>query len=206
MELPNKQEYLYTVEEYLEVDRATDERYEYIDGNIYQMAGESGAHADICSNFVGEIRAKLKGKNCRVRSKDTKVQSGALLNKLNQVGKGIFSYPDVVVICGAPEYHDKHKDIVLNSKIIIEVLSDSTENFDRVDKFVRYRMFNLTLTDYILVSQKEPVLEHFVRQPNNTWTLNKYFGLDKIIPIESVGISLEMTEIYELVEFSNEIV
>ncbi len=200
-----KESYFFTTGEFLEIDRATDERYEYVDGEIYQMAGESGEHGDICTNLVGEIRSQLKGKDCRVRSKDTKVQSGSLSNKSSQVMKGMFSYPDVVVICGEPEYHDKHRDIVLNPKVIIEVLSDSTENFDRTDKFSRYRMFNPTLSDYLLVSQVEPVIEHFVRAEDNSWTLYTIVGLDKVFKIDSIGCELKLSEIFDLIEFSDEV-
>jgi len=203
--LPKMLEHYYTAEEYLEIDRATDERYEYVDGRIYQMAGESGSHADICTNLVSEIRQQLKGKGCRARSKDTKVRSGALSGKSNQVMKGMFSYPDVVVICGEPEYHDKHRDIVLNPKVIIEVLSESTEQFDRTDKFIRYRMLNPTLTDYILVSQTSPIVEHFIRQDDNSWKLYTFVGLDKSFAVESIGCQLKLSEIYDLIEFSDEV-
>ncbi len=207
MGLAKKQEYFYTTEEYLEIDRATEERFEYVDGEVYQMAGESGEHGDICTNLVSELRTllKSKGKKCRVRSKDTKVQSGALSNKGNQVMKGMFSYPDIVVICGTPEYHDKHKDIILNPKVIIEVLSDSTKDFDRHNKFSRYRMFNPTLTDYILVSQDEPIVEHFVRGENDQWTLFTYVGLDKSFRIDSIDCELKLTEVFDLIEFSDEV-
>jgi Uma2 family endonuclease len=205
MSLPNKKpEYFYTVEEYLEIDRATDERFEYVNGEIFMMAGESGEHGDICTNLVGELRAQLKNKNCRSRSKDTKVRSGSL-SKGNQLMKGMFSYPDVVVICGDPEYHDRHRDVVLNPRLIIEVLSESTENFDRTDKFMRYRMFNPTLTDYILVSQDEPIVEHFVRQEDNSWTLFTYVGLDKTFFVESIECELKLSEIFYLIEFSDDV-
>lgn len=194
-----KESYFFTTEEFLEIDRATDERYEYVDGEIYQMAGESGEHGDICTNLVREISLELKGKNCRVRSKDTKVQNGSLSIKSNQVLKGMFSYPDVVVICGEPEYHDKHRDIVLNPKVIIKVLSDST------DKFSRYRMFNPTLSDYLLVSQDEPVIEHFVRAEDNAWILYTIVGLDRVFKINSIDCELKLSEIFDLIEFSDEV-
>lgn len=205
MGLAKLQEYFYTTEEFLEIDRATDERYEYVDGVIYQMAGESGEHGDICTNLVREISSQLKGKNCRARSKDTKVRSGALTPKGNQVMKGMFSYPDIVVICGEPEYHDKRRDIILNPKVIVEVLSDSTENFDRHDKFTRYRMFNPTLSDYILVSQDEPIVEHFVRAEDNIWNLHTIVGLDKVFKIDSIDCELKLSEIFDLVDFSDEV-
>jgi Uma2 family endonuclease len=202
--LPKTKEYFYTAEEYLEIDRAADERYEYVDGRIYAMAGESGKHGDIAMSFSSELRFQLKGSNCRVRSKDTKVRSGSL-SKGSEIMKGMFSYPDIVVICGEPEYHDKFQDIILNPKAIVEILSDSTENFDRTDKFTRYRLFNPTLTDYILVSQNEPIVEHYIRQDDNSWRLYTYVGLDKSFAIESIACEIKLAEIYDLVEFSEEI-
>ena len=102
----------------------------------------------------------------------------------------MFSYPDLVMICGEPEFQDKKRDIILNPKVIIEVLSESTELFDRSDKFMRFRMFNETLTDYILVSQNKPLIEHFIRQDDNSWKLFTYFGLDKTLFIESIESEL----------------
>jgi len=136
--LKEKAAKLYTVGEYLELDRASIERYQYLDGEVFLMAGESVRHGDISVNLTGELRAQLKGKDCRVLTKDTKTKSGGFAPKLTQSRKGLFSYPDLVVICGEPEYHDDYRDIVLNPRVIIEVLSDSTEMFDRRDKLIRY--------------------------------------------------------------------
>ena len=193
-----------TVEEYLEAERESPERHEFIDGQIYLMAGESGKHGDISVNITSEIRFQLKGKDCRARAKDTKIKSGGYSQKKANSTKGMFSYPDLVVICGEPEYHDKFKDIVLNPQVIIEVLSDSTEVFDRSAKFTRYRMFNQTLTDYVLVSQDKPMVEHFIREDDNSWKLNIYFGLDKTLEIESIECRLKLSEIYDRIEFPEE--
>ncbi|MGI8495775.1 MAG: Uma2 family endonuclease [Pyrinomonadaceae bacterium] len=119
----------------------------------------------------------------------------------DRFGNGMISYPDIVVICGEPEYHDKHKDIVLNPAVIIEVLSDTTEEFDRGEKFMRYRNFNYTLTDYILVSQIEPHIEHFSRQKNGDWLLKEYYGWDAQFRIDSINCSLQSAEIYDRIEF-----
>jgi Uma2 family endonuclease len=192
-----KTEPYFTAEEYLTYEREADERSELIDGEIYAMAGESPAHGDISMNVAGILHNQLRGTNCRGRIKDTKVKSGALKERF---GKGMISYPDVVVICGEPEYHDKHKDIVLNPTVIIEVLSESTADFDRGVKFTRYRMFNPTLTDYVLIWQDEALVEHYIRQENDDWLLKEYHGLDKSFRIESINCSLSMAEIYERIE------
>ena len=148
--------------------------------------------------LIGIIGLQLRGTENRVRAILTKVKSGALKERF---GKGMISYPDLVVICGEPEYHDKHKDIVLNPAVIIEVLSETTEEFDRGVKFMRYRNFNDTLTDYILVSQDEPHIEHYIRQKNGDWLLKEYYGLDAEFRIDSIDCSLNLKDIYDRIEF-----
>lgn len=198
MGLAQHKTYFYSFEEYLELERRADGRGEFIDGEIYAMAGESGRHGDISMNLATILGVQLRGTDCRGRVKDTKVKSGALKERF---GKGMISYPDLVVICGEPEYHDKHKDIVLNPAVIMKVLSETTEEFDRGIKFMRYRNFNDTLTDYILVSQIEPHIEHYIRQENGDWLLKEYYGLDANFRIDSINCSLNLAEVYERVEF-----
>lgn len=197
-----EEEKLYTVDEYLEMERESQERHEYFSGEIFLMAGESDEHGDISVNLIGELRAQLKGKGCRVRAKDAKVKSGGFAQMIGQSTKGMFSYPDLVIICGEVKYHDKKKDVILNPKAIIEVLSESTEIFDRNNKFTRYKMFNETLTDYILVSQDKPQVEHFIRQDDNSWKVFTYIGLDKECKIESIECNLKLSEIYDRIKFS----
>lgn len=200
MGLAQTKTHFYSLEEYLELERKADERSEFIDGEIYAMSGESGRHGDISMNLAGIVQNQLRGTNCRGRIKDTKVKSGAIKERF---GKGMISYPDLVVICGEPEYHDKHKDVVLNPTVIIEVLSESTEEFDRGVKFMRYRNFNDTLADYVLVSQDEPHVEHYIRQPNGDWLLREYYGLESSFRIDSINCVLNLAEIYERVEFED---
>ena len=188
----------YTVEQYLEWERQADERSEFVDGEIYAMAGESGAHADISMNLAVLLGTQLKGGECRARTKDTKVRSGAVKE---QFGRGMISYPDMVVICGEPEYHDAHKDIVLNPKVVFEVLSESTEEFDRGTKFMRYRNFNPTLTDYFLIAQHEPHVEHYLRRENGEWLMREYDGLDTKFTIDSINCSISLSDLYDRVEF-----
>ena len=202
MTLANTQpQHLYSLEEYLEIDRSSpDERYEYVDGEVYAMAGESGEHGDISTNLVGELFAQLRGKNCRVRSKDTKVRSGMFPAK-RPLRKGMISYPDLVIICGEPEYHDEFRDVVLNPKVIIEVLSDSTADFDRGDKFHRYQLWNPTLTDYILVSQHLPKVEHYVRQSDGSWNYRIYDNLEAECAIDSIESKLKLADVFHRIEF-----
>lgn len=195
-----KSQLIYSAEDYLEIDRNSQERYEYLDGEIWMMAGESEAHADICTNLVREISLQLKGSPCRVRAKDTKVRSGAK-PELARTKRGMFSYPDAVVICGKIEFHDEVKDVIVNPQVIIEVLSHSTGDFDRGEKFMRYRNWNLSLTDYILVAQDAPFIEHFTRQADNSWLLREYRGFDASFPIASINCRLQLSEVFDRVEF-----
>ena len=202
MTLANTQpQHLYSLEEYLEIDRnSPDERYEYVDGEVYAMAGESGEHGDISVNLTQILANELFDKNCRVRSKDTKVRSGMFPAK-RPLRKGMISYPDLVIICGKPEYHDEFRDVVLNPKVIIEVLSDSTADFDRGDKFHRYQLWNPTLTDYILVSQHLPKVEHYVRQSDGSWNYRIYDNLEAECAIDSIEAKLKLADVFHRIEF-----
>ncbi|MGH9839685.1 MAG: Uma2 family endonuclease [Blastocatellia bacterium] len=194
---------LFTEEEYLAIERSSPERHEYIDGRIFAMAGETDEHGEVCVNITGELRALLKGSPCRVRSQNTKVRSGPE-PKAGQHPEGFYSYPDVLVVCGKREFHDKFRDVLLNPNVIIEVLSKSTEAFDRGEKFIRYRTWLPTLTDYLLVSQTRPVIEHYCRQPTGEWLLTTIEGMDAILQIASINCSLKLAEVYYGVAFPAE--
>ncbi len=191
---------VFTLEDYLRIDRTEDERYEFLDGEIYAMAGESGEHGDICVNLAVLIGNQVFKTPCRLRIKDTKVRSGMFPPKRPLV-KGMISYPDIVVICGEPEYHDEFRDVVLNPAVIIEVLSESTEAFDRSEKFHRYQLWNPTLTDYILVSQDKPLVEHYIRQSDGSWKYLFYENLEREFTIESIKSRLKLADIFYRVEF-----
>ncbi|HYV39253.1 MAG TPA: Uma2 family endonuclease [Gemmataceae bacterium] len=191
----------FTVDEYLALERASDQRLIYLDGEIFAMAGESGEHADITSNIVITLGNQLKGKPCRVRSKDTKVRSGIMPMSGLSV-RGMFSYPDIVVICGEPEYHDAHEDVVINPKVIVETLSESTEAFDRGEKFERYKTWNPTLSDYLLVSQTSYEIQHSSRQADGTWLTRVYKGLDAKVEIASIDCVLRLADIYDRVKIA----
>jgi Uma2 family endonuclease len=193
---------LYTVEQYLAIERRSEDRHEYIDGQIFAMAGESGAHADISTNLVAAVHLQLRGTPCRARSKDTKVHSGPTPRP--GTTKGFFSYPDLVVICGEPIYHDENRDVTLNPAVIFEVLSKSTENFDRGEKFRRYQLWNLTLSDYLLVSQGAPVVEHYSRKDDGSWSYQIHEGVDSTVTIKSIGCELRLSDIYDRLTFEPE--
>jgi Uma2 family endonuclease len=192
---------LYSEEEYLALEREADERHEYSDGEIYAMAGESLAHGFITINLGREFSTKLKGRNCAAQSPNMKVRSGPD-PKFARTTKGFFSYPDLMVFCGKPLFHDVFQDVLLNPKVIVEVLSPSTEAYDRGEKFRRYRQWIPTFTDYLLVSQTEPLVEHFRLDKSGFWVLTATVtDLADSVKIASIGCELKMAEIYDRVEF-----
>lgn len=190
----------FTEEQYLEYERHAEERHEFVDGHIYLMAGESDEHGDISANLTALIVLQLRGTSCRARVKDTKVRSGPL-PFLTHNKRGLYSYPDLVVICGEPIHLDDHRDVITNPKVIIEVLSDSTKDFDRQEKFARYRQWNPTLTDYILVSQEQPFIEHFELSKKGDWVYHTYVGVETKMTIKSIRCTLSLADVYERVKF-----
>jgi Uma2 family endonuclease len=206
MALPQEKiETLYTEEEYLAFERAADVRHEYLDGHIYEMAGESEEHGKISGNFFGELYIQLKGADCEARVKDTKVRSGPRPNlKDKRKVKGLFSYPDVVVICGEAQYFDDYKDVVLNPTVIVEVLSPSTGSFDIREKFMRYQNYCMSLSDYILVWQTAPVVEHYTRREGGGWIYFNYQGLESNFTVESINCTLNLADVYARVKFPPE--
>lgn len=178
-------------DEYLDLERSSDTRHEYLDGNVFGMAGESLAHSRVCVNLSGEVRDKLKGKGCEPLSP----------MKVRTSNASLFAYPDLTIVCGEPLFHDTKKDVLVNPKVIFEVLSPSTEKYDRTTKFMRFRMGNETLTDYVLVSQEKPFVEHFTRQADGDWRYRSYSDLSESFDIESVECRLSLSEIYDRVEF-----
>lgn len=203
MGLPRSQpQPLITAAEYLRLERAAEERHEYLNGRILAMAGESDRHGIISVNLVVSLGGQLRGTSCQVRTKDTKVRSGPVLQAGASV-KGLFSYPDVLVVCGEPQYHDTLRDVILNPKVLVEVLSPSTEAFDRGGKFHHYQMWNPTLADYLLVAQDEPLIDHFTRRDDGSWLYRSLGGLEVEIALDSIGCVLRSSEVYERVDFTS---
>ncbi|MEW6207642.1 MAG: Uma2 family endonuclease [Acidobacteriota bacterium] len=195
-----RSEPLYTVDEYLALERASEERHEYLDGQIYAMAGESPQHGDICTNLTIAIGSQLRGTPCRVWSKDIKVRSGPAPKK-GYSTKGLFSYPDLLVVCGEPQFHDEYRDVLLNPTVIIEVLSPTTEAFDRGEKWSRYQTWIPSLIDYVLVLQSKPQIEHFLRQPEGEWLYSLVKGLEGSLRLSSIDCTLRLAEVYDRIVF-----
>ncbi len=197
---------IYTEAEYLAFERAAEERHEYVDGVIYAMAGESRAHGKISVNLVRLISTHLLGKNCDLFTKDTKVRSGPL-PKSRSHPKGLFSYPDLVVVCNDAKYLDEYQDVLINPLVIIEVLSGSTEKFDSRQKFLRYQQYLPSLVDYVLVSQDQPLIELFHRPSPKSprWEYTAVSGLKGRIVIPALKCTLRLAEVYYRVTFPSEL-
>ncbi len=191
MSLPRTLSY-FSPEEYLAFERGTDARHEYLDGHVYAMAGETIEHSRICVNVAGELRARLKGRPCEVLSPNMKVVTSPT---------GLFSYPDVVVVCGEPRFYDERRDILTNPTVVFEVLSPSTEAYDRGEKFLRYRTQIATLREYVLVSQHRPLVEYYVRQPDDTWSYSSAGDLSEAIDLRSIDCRLPLSEVYDRIVF-----
>jgi Uma2 family endonuclease len=182
---------LVTAEEYLAVEREAEERHEWLDGLIYAMAGESPEH------IIAELNLQLRGKPCAVYSPNMKTRA--------QLGvstglKGLFAYPDAMVVCGKPVFHDKYQDVIVNPKVIVEVLSPSTLRYDHEEKFERYQQ-NKSLSDYLLVAQSRPQIQHFSRKPRGRWEYVIETKLSSSIVIASIKCKLKLADVYDRIEF-----
>jgi Uma2 family endonuclease len=193
--------HFYSGEDYLTLERQSEERHQYVDGHIYAMAGESLAHSTICFNLVMVLGNQLRGKSCRGLSPNMKIRSGPIQKNTR---KGMYSYADATVVRGEPRFHDEHRDVLLNPKVIFEVLSPSTEAFDRGDKFHRYAAHLESLEDYVLIASTKPVIEHYQRQTGGQWLYTTVEGLEASLWLESIACRLDLAEIYERVEFPSE--
>jgi Uma2 family endonuclease len=175
-----------TEAEYLAFERASAERHEFVDGEIFAMSGGKRAHNLIGAHVVGELRAALLrlGRPCDVYGSDQKISPSG--HK--------FFYPDASVICGKPTYADEEQEVITNPRVIVEVLSDSTERYDRVGKFAAYRAIP-TFADYLLVSQTEILVEHYHRLPDGTWAY-RALGPGEQLVLPSVECSIPVDQLY----------
>ncbi|MCI5123178.1 MAG: Uma2 family endonuclease [Candidatus Electrothrix sp. AR5] len=181
-------------EEYLIGERAGDIRHEYFAGEVFAMAGASREHNQISTNIVRLLGNQLLEKPCSVFASDMKV-------KVQKKKK--YSCPDIVVVCEKEAYEDEHNDVLLNSVVLIEILSDSTEAYDRGDKFSHYQDIP-SFTEHILVSQYAFKMERFTQQPNNSWVYTIYQGEEDILPVETIDCELPLAEVYRKVRFAEQ--
>jgi Uma2 family endonuclease len=184
----------YTPEEYLVLERQAQCKSEYNAGEIFAMAGASRWHNLIVANVIGELRSQLKGRPCTTYPSDMRVKVSPT---------GLYTYPDVTVVCGEAQFEDNQQDTLLNPTLIVEVLSESTEAYDRGGKFAHYRKLT-PLMEYVLITQTKPHIEHYVRQPDNRWLLAEADSLHDTVHLASIDCQLALVEVYDKVDIVGE--
>ena len=188
--MSSQPKHIYSVEEYLALDREADYKSEYVAGEIFAMGGASPRHVLIAGNTAREFGNRLRDTNCQVYSADLRIQA--------EPGDA-YHYPDVAVVCGKPEYMDGRKNTVTNPLIIVEVLSPATRSYDRGDKFASYRRLD-SLREYILIAQEACHVEHFVRK-EGCWEFTEIDDRLGNLMVPTLDIVIPLTEIYAKVEF-----
>jgi Uma2 family endonuclease len=179
--------------EYLEFERKSDIKHEYIDGEVFAMVGASRAHGLITVNLTRMISNQLRGKDCNLYPADVPIR----------MLTGKYTYPDLSAVCGEPQFAPDVFDSLTNPTLILEILSPSTEAYDRGKKFRNYRQLP-SLQAYILVSQDSPRIERFMLLENGIWGFIEVEGLENNIELASIGCTLKLAEVYEGVLFAEE--
>lgn len=180
-----------TPDQYLEIERAAEFKSEYLDGEMFAMAGAREAHNLVVMNVLGELREQLRSRPCRPYPSDMRVRVNARL----------YTYPDVTVVCGDPQFLDERRDTLLNPGLIVEVLSPSTEAYDRGRKFEHYKSLP-SFREYLLLASDRMHADLCIRQPDDRWLLTSADAPDETLTLDSVGVRLRLADLYEKVEFA----
>lgn len=182
-----------TEAEYLAVERQAEYKSEYYQGEMFAMAGASEKHNLITLNIAAGLHGMVKNRPCKVYSSDMRIKTA-----------GLYTYPDVAAVCGKADFDDAARDTLLNPVLIVEVLSESTEAYDRGKKFGKYRLIP-SMREYVLVAQDRPHVEVFTRSDADArWMLSEATGPDALIELASLGCTLPLADIYSKVEFGDE--
>ena len=176
-----------TEEQYLAIERAAEFKSEFFNGEMFAMSGVSMRHSGLERNILVELSIALRGRECQAFPSNLRVR----------VSSRMYTYPDILVVCGKPLLADEHQDNLLNPVVLFEILSPST--YDRGLKFQHYRTLE-SLREYVLVDQNQVRIECYTRQPEGTWTLRDYQRLEQELAIDSIGISIPLSRIYDRVE------
>jgi Uma2 family endonuclease len=185
----------YTVEEYIELLKNSDERFEYFDGEIVSMAAGKISHGGIASNLIYSLRRELADRPCQAFGGDTAVKT---------VKEPPFRLPNVTIVCGEPIIEDAQGiEMLVNPILIVEVLSKNTQDYDREGKFFVYRAIE-SFQEYLLVEQHQPHVTRYVRQPDDQWLRADIIGLESAVKLESLGVVLPLSEIYRMIKFPAE--
>jgi len=182
----------YTAEEYLALERKAEYKSEFVNGMIIAMAGVSRSHSLILVNLSREVSRQLLGRPCETYTSDMRVRVSPT---------GLYTYPDLAAVCGEALFDDEHVDTLLNPTVIVEVLSPSTEAYDRGEKFAHYRRLE-SLKEYVLVSQDKVRIEYFVRH-GAQWLLSEAGGPDETVRLESIGCEFVLRDVYDKVRFDD---
>jgi Uma2 family endonuclease len=174
-------------EEYLEAERKAEYKSEYLDGQVFAMSGASRRHNLIVGKIIGGLFGQLRGRPCEVYPSDM---------RLRVPETGLYTYPDVTVVCGTPQLQDGYFDVLLNPTVLFEVLSESTERTDRHRKALHYRRIR-SLEHYLLMSQEEPLVESYRRVGDAEWRLTEASGIDASIALDAIACELALRELYE---------
>lgn len=181
----------FTQEAYLETEREALEKHEYYQGEIFAMSGASVKHNKIFINCIGELQNRLKGKSCQPYGSDLRIH----------IPKNtLYTYPDISIICGEMEFSDDKFDTVTNPSVIIELLSDSTRNYDKGEKFTLYRDIT-SLKEYILIDTEKIYVEKHIRNADNSWQLTDYKSIENSFTISTIQLSFLLVDIYEGISF-----
>lgn len=172
-----------TASEYLAFERASEEKHTFLAGELFAMSGGTRAHSLVASNFVGELGRVTRSLRCEVHGSDLRVHIPST---------GLYTYPDALVVCG-PRFLDESHDTLLNPVVLVEVLSDATERFDRGDKFAHYRSIE-SLRDYVIASQRAPLVEHYERR-ERSWVLRPLSDDDTLV-LSGIEAKLPVRELY----------
>jgi Uma2 family endonuclease len=176
-------------QEYLAAERQAEVRSEYLGGDVFAMSGASRRHNLIVVNVAASLHGQLKGRACETYAGDMRIHIPAT---------GLYTYPDVAVVCGDPRFEDSELDTLLNPTVLIEVLSPTTEGYDRGKKFAHYRTLE-SLREYVLVSQEEVRVELFTRQHEGHWLLSEASRLEEAVPLAAIGCELRLADAYDRV-------
>jgi Uma2 family endonuclease len=179
-----------TPEQYLAIEREAEFRSEYVDGGMFAMSGGTLNHARIVSNTLFQLMSQLRGTKCEAVVHDLRLHSAA---------HRVFTYPDIVVICGEPAFLDQQRDTIVDATVIVEVLSPSTKSYDRGDKFAFYRSLP-SFADYLLLGQDAVRAEHHARQADGSWLLREFSSPAAQIELTSIGCSLNLGSLYDTVD------
>jgi len=183
-----------TPEEYLARERKAEFKSEYFAGETFAMAGAREPHILVVTNLVRELSSQLESRPCKVYSSDMRVRVSPT---------GLYTYPDVTVVCGRPQFEDEERDTLLNPTVLVEVLSESTQKYDRGKKFDHYRRIK-SLREYVLIAQDECRVERFERRQNGNWLLSVMARMEDTLKLSAIGCELPLSEIYAKVEFPEE--